>query len=104
LVVILIGAVFLVLGALTVQGTLRDTLGAGVGSIIYGLLSGSLCIFWDFAAAEVAAPKGESGTPAVIVVVVNVLAGLGFLAAGGLALASRARYEAWRQANSGRRA
>jgi hypothetical protein len=81
----LFGAVFVHVGVQSVRGTARDTLGNGIGSIIFGLLnlgSGTL----------------QAGAGQVIQAGVGFLVGAGLIAAGVLALVGRSDYKAWRRA------
>jgi hypothetical protein len=72
----LVGVVFLRHGVQTLRGTQRDTLGAGIFSIVVGLLFGTNPV--------------QGG-----------LAGLALIAAGILALVGRRDYLAWRQGRRG---
>jgi hypothetical protein len=81
----LFGGVFIHVGVQSVAGTATDTLGNGIGSIIFALL--------NFAGAVAQAGNGN-----VIAAVVSFLCGGGLLAAGILALIGRADYKAWRRA------
>jgi hypothetical protein len=94
----LFGAAFVFVGVQSFNGTARDTLGNGIGSIGIGLLNGGCGAL--FVAAGVAG--GGAGAPlAVVVGAASILGGLGLLAAGVLALVGRAGYRAYK--DSGRR-
>lgn len=66
------GAVFITVGVKTIRGTAADTLGNGIGSIIFGLLMGGLSLDLQHGGA-----------------------GLALIVAGVLALVGRAGYLAW---------
>jgi hypothetical protein len=81
----LFGAAFLFVGVQSIRGTARDTLGNGVGSIVFGGL------YFGFAAVMTV---GGQIIPAGIV-------GVGFimlLLAGIFALMGRGQYKLWRKA------
>lgn len=84
--VALFGAAFLHVGVQSVRGTARDTLGNGIGSIVFGLFSG-LSALGTLAAGQFV----QFG--------INLLAGGGLLAAGILALIGRSDYKVWRKAS-----
>jgi hypothetical protein len=86
----LIGAAFIFVGVQSVLGTARDTIGNGIGSIIFGVLNGG-------------AGLGQILTLQYIQSVVSFLCGVGLLAAGVLALVGRNQYKAWRRARRPRR-
>jgi hypothetical protein len=86
----LIGAAFIFVGVQTVLGTARDTVGNGVGSIIFGALNG-------------AAGLGYVLTREYFQSVVSFICGVGLLTAGVLALVGRTRYKAWRRSRKPRR-
>lgn len=86
----LFGAAFIFVGVQSVRGTAHDTLGNGIGSIIFGLLnlgSGALQVV-----------GGQ-----VIQAGIGFLAGAGLLTAGVLALVGRSDYKAWRKAQKASR-
>ncbi len=85
LVVGLFAAVFIHVGYQSVRGTARDTLGNGVGSIIFALL--------QFGSGAFQARQGQLLPSAI-----GFICGLGLLAAGVLALVARGEYRAWRKA------
>jgi hypothetical protein len=74
--------VFLVLGIQTVRGAVRDTLGNGIGSLVFGLI---------FLILGVAAPGASSVGDAGL----TGLCASGLLVAGVLALAGRRDYKVW---------
>jgi hypothetical protein len=78
---------FLFVGVQTVKGTAKSTLGNGIGSIIFGVLS--------LLGAAGALIQG-GGTPAVVQGGISVLLGLALLTAGTLALMGKTQYEDWR--------
>jgi hypothetical protein len=97
-----IGGVFVFVGIQSVQGTARDTLGNGIGSLIFGLIYlgyGVVMVLGGVAAAGTGLPGG-----AVLAIFggVFVLGGAGLLAAGVLALVGRQDYKAWRRAQRSR--
>jgi hypothetical protein len=81
----LIAGVFLFVGIQTLRGTARDTLGNGIGSIIFGCLSLLSC------AVRIATGDLLRG-------VVSLIWACMFLTAGILALVGRAEYRDWRNA------
>ena len=79
----------------SIRGTANDTLGNDSGSILLGLLCLS-CGGSDL----VSVARGVGGRPvgvAVISAAVNLLSGVGLLAAGLLALLGRSEYVAWKR-------
>ncbi len=88
------GAVFIHVGVGSIKGTAKDTLGNGVGSIIFGLMN------FGAGVVQLAGPDGadDSGAARFIFIGLYFLAGVGLIAAGALALAGRAQYKAWRKA------
>jgi hypothetical protein len=88
----LFGAVFIHVGVQSVRGTARDTLGNGIGSIIFGVL--------NLGAGAAQAGAAQVGAAQVIQAGVGFLAGAGLIAAGVLALVGRNDYKAWRQAQN----
>jgi hypothetical protein len=90
----LFGIAFLFVGAQTVKGTAKDTLGNGIGSLVFGVLIGSV------GALLVVAALALTGALSLILLIaggINVFAGVGLLVAGILALAGREQYKAWRR-------
>jgi len=81
----LFGAAFIYVGVQSVRGTARDTLGNGIGSIVFGLLK----LVWG----GLQASDGEN-----IQAGIGFLAGAALIAAGVLALIGRSKYKAWRRA------
>jgi hypothetical protein len=104
---LLVGLVFLHVGNQTVRGTARDTLGNGIGSLIFGLIS---LVYGGFMIVAVvvtlAGRVKEDAVPVMvafgIVAVLGIVAGLGLLLAGILALVGRDDYQAWRREHAPR--
>jgi len=95
LIVILFGAVFINVGVQSLRGTAADTLGNGIGSIIFGVLNAGY-------GAMIFVGAAVGGLPMALAVVIggiSILGGIGLLTAGVLALVGRQDYKAWRQAN-----
>ncbi len=86
----LIGGGFIYVGVQSVNGAAQDTLGNGIGSIIFGVLN-------------LAAGIARIGAGFFIDGVISVLCGSGLLAAGVMALVGREEYRAWRRAHKARR-
>jgi len=80
----LFGAAFLFVGVQSVRGTANDTLGNGIGSIIFAVL---------VLGSAVAGFMVEAWLQAVV----NTLSGAGLMAAGVMALVGRADYRFWRR-------
>ncbi len=80
----LFGAVFIHVGVQSVRGTARDTLGNGIGSIIFGLLQLAVGVLKMIQADAIVGSIG-------------LLSGVGLLVAGVLALVGRDKYKAWRR-------
>jgi hypothetical protein len=92
---ILLGGGFIYVGAQSVRGTVRGTLGYGIGSIILGLLS------LGFGGRFLVIASAEQGLERAISEVFGwtlIIAGAGPFLAGGLALVGRSQYRMWRQA------
>jgi hypothetical protein len=89
LIIGLFGAAFIFVGVQSVRGTARDTLGNGIGSIIFGLL--------NFGSGGLQASGGH-----MIQAGIGFLAGVGLLTAGILALVGRGDYKTWRKAQKAR--
>ncbi len=91
----LFGGAFIFVGVESVRGRARDTLGNGIGSLIFAVLQLGVAI-------------GNAGSDSFRQAGINGVCGLGFLAAGILALMGRSQYKAWRKAerrrNDNRRA
>ena len=87
----LFGAVFIHVGYQSIRGTARDTLGNGIGSIVFGLL--------QFGSGAMNAKQQQ-----LVASASGFICGLGLLAAGILALAARSEYRAWRKALKARNA
>ena len=94
---LLVGGVFLHVGRQSMQGKAADTLGNGVGSIIFGLIN--TCVFGLTSPAL-------AGVPVLLYVVatISLLSTAGLIAAGVLALVGRGQYREWRRAQKARRA
>jgi hypothetical protein len=95
---VLFGAVFILVGVQSTRGTAKDTLGNGIGSIIFGLINGGFGAL--LIAGGIAA--GSAGLIAVILGGISLLGGIGLLVAGVLALAGRGEYKAWQRAQTDR--
>jgi hypothetical protein len=92
---LLFGGGFVCIGVQSIRGTASDTLGNGIGSILLGLLCLS-CGGSDL----VSVASGVGGRPVAVGVIsaaVNLLSGVGLLAAGVLALVGRSEYVAWKR-------
>jgi hypothetical protein len=92
---LLFGRGFVFVGVQSIGATASDTLGNGVGSIVLGLLCLS-CGGSDL----VSVAGGVGGRPVAVGVIsaaVNLLSGVGLLAAGVLALVGRSQYVAWKR-------
>jgi hypothetical protein len=85
----LFGAVFVHVGIQSIRGTAKDTLGNGIGSLVFGLLQ-----------AGAAALQGAAGR--IPQAGTHALFAAGLLAAGVLALVGRSEYKAWRRASQAR--
>jgi hypothetical protein len=85
----LIGGAFIFVGVQTILGSARDTLGNGIGSIIFGVLNGG-------------AGLGQALTKEYFQSAVSFLCGVGLLTAGVLALVGRDGYKRWRRAQKPR--
>jgi hypothetical protein len=99
LIYVISGAVFVHVGVQSTRGTAKDTLGNGIGSLIFGLVDmgfGALLIVGAIAGGEV------TGVIAGTLGGINLLVGIGLLHAGVLALGGREEYKAWQRAQKGR--
>jgi hypothetical protein len=99
LLLVVFGAVFVHVGIQSIRGTAKDTLGNGMGSIVFGLLNlgyGVMLLGVGVAAGGMATVIGVLG------LAVGFSAGVGLLAAGVLALVGRQDYKAWRRAHKRR--
>jgi hypothetical protein len=96
---VLVGAVFIHVGVQSTRGTAKDTLGNGIGSLIFGLLNGG---FGAFLIVGAIAAGGIAGLIAAIFGGISLLGGIGLLVAGVLALVGREEYKAWRRAQKSR--
>jgi hypothetical protein len=97
---ILFGAGFIHVGVQSIRGTARDTLGNGIGSIIFALLNGGIGALLVLAAAALG---GADALGPAIIGAINLLSSIGLLVAGVLALVGREDYKAWRQSEKSRR-
>jgi hypothetical protein len=96
---VFMGAVFIHVGEQSVNGTAKDTLGNGVGSMIFAMLNGVWGVLIILFAAAVW--RFLSRTAGILLAAIgglNALSGLALLVAGILALIGRADYKAWRRA------
>jgi uncharacterized membrane protein YkgB len=84
-VIAVFGAVFLIVGIQTLQGSAKDTMGNGIGSIGFGLVYIGFGIFTGLAGKKYAQ----------VLSVVQVLLGFGLAFGGVLALASQKQYVAF---------
>ncbi len=101
------GIAFLFVGTQSVNGTAKDTLGNGIGSIVIGLLNaglGAVALLGGLALFTAIAQKnaGPGADQAALIITitggVGLLCGLGLILAGVLALMGRADYKAFRRA------
>jgi hypothetical protein len=90
------GLAFLLVGWQSTQGTAKDTLGNGIGSIGIGLVNGA------GGALIVLGALSRGVQLQALVGGFCFLAGLGLLVAGALALMGRDQYKAWRLAQKRR--
>jgi hypothetical protein len=97
----LFGAAFIFVGVQTVRGTAADTLGNGIGSIIFGLLNFS-CGLGSLPVA-INPPTAGAGVAFGIQAGIGFLSGAGLLIAGILALVGRGGYKTWRKALKAKR-
>jgi hypothetical protein len=81
----LVGGVFVHVGVTSIRGTAKDTLGNGIGSILFGVLIGGLGVL------------GSLATGQILQAVINLATSAGLLVAGVLALVGRPEYQAWRR-------
>jgi hypothetical protein len=93
LIVALFGGVFIHVGVQSISGTAKDTLGNGIGSIIFAGLIGGLGVFGLLAAG--AARGGNWG--GVVQAAIYLVVGAALITAGVLALIGRDGYRAWRR-------
>ena len=96
---VLFAAVFLHVGIQSTRGTAKDTLGNGIGSILFGLPNAGFGVILIGGAAVAGRPVGLI---LVLLGIVCLLAAVGLLAAGVLALVGRQQYKAWRRAQKNR--
>jgi hypothetical protein len=99
LLAMLIGAVFIHAGLQSTRGTAKDTLGNGIGSIIFAGLIGGAGVLLLLGSLVVGGTVGLIGA---VLGGINLLNGVGLLAAGVLALLGRHAYKAWRRAQQSR--
>jgi hypothetical protein len=83
--VALVGGVFVNVGVTSIRGTAKDTLGNGIGSILFGVLIGGLGVL------------GSLATGQILQAVINLATSAGLFVAGVLALVGRPQYQAWRR-------
>jgi hypothetical protein len=90
----LFGGGFIFVGIQTLIGTAKDTLGNGIGSIIFAALIGGLAAVLLVALVASRAAGAQAGPVWVLVLAVGIygLAAVGLLAAGIMALAGREGY------------
>ncbi|HVS39001.1 MAG TPA: hypothetical protein VMS17_25810 [Gemmataceae bacterium] len=89
-VIALFGIAFLFVGIQSVRGTARDTLGNGIGSVIFSVLQ------FGWAALAVSMSAGQIGN--IVQAGVAVVTGALLLTAGVLALVARGAYRDWKRA------
>ena len=92
---LLFGGGFVFVGVQSIRGAASDSLGNGIGSILLGLLCLS-CGGSDLLSVA----SGVGGRPVAVAVIraaVNLLSGVGLLAAGVLALVGRSEYVTWKR-------
>jgi hypothetical protein len=94
----LIPIVFLHVGLQTVQGKAKDTLGNGIGSIVFGMFYLAVAGVFIFLENNAFAGKGLGGLGMVVGLIAGLF-GLLLLLAGTMALVSRTQYKAWRREN-----
>jgi hypothetical protein len=99
----LFAAAFIFVGVQSVKGTARDTLGNGIGSIVFGLLNLGWGLVLAGLAAVLAGGRANAGWAAVLAGSISAVTGVALLVAGVLALVGRGDYRAWRQAQRPRR-
>lgn len=87
----LFGAAFIYVGVQSINGTAQDTLGNGIGSIIFGLLNAA-----GFAV--------QLGAGQILQAGIYGICAAGLITAGILALVGRDAYKTWRRAQKARRA
>jgi hypothetical protein len=85
----LIGGAFIFVGVQSVKGTAPDTLGNGIGSLLFGGLEVVMGVF--------------QARDNILAAGVGFLAAAGLITAGVLALAGRIDYKAWQQEHKPRR-
>jgi hypothetical protein len=103
-IVLIFGIAFIHVGVQTLRGVAPDTLGNGIGSLIFGLLNlgcGGAVFF--FAGVAGAAVGGAVAVFAFIGAIINLIAGFGLIAAGAMALVGRQPYLDWQSAQRRRR-
>jgi hypothetical protein len=105
LLVALFAGGFIFVGMQTLTGTAKDTLGNGIGSIIFAVLIGGSATALLLAVSGGRASVGETGPVwvAVLVLGINGTAAVALLAAGVLVLVGRDGYLAHREARYPRR-
>jgi len=93
----LFGAAFIHVGVQSVRGTAHDTLGNGIGSIIFGLLQGGYASTLILGGLALGAALGGAALIIVFLAGISMLASTALLAAGVLALIGRQEYKDWRK-------
>src|SRR5947209_7885462 len=94
LVVALFGGVFIHVGVRSISGTAKDTLGNGIGSIIFGGLIGGLGLLALMSAGAV---RGGNAWGGALQGAINLVVAAALLTAGVLALIGRDGYREWRR-------
>jgi hypothetical protein len=98
-VILLFGGAFILVGVQSIRGTAKDTLGNGIGSIVFGFLNLGCGLMLMLGGAMAG---GGAGVVILIGSAISLLAGVGLLAAGVLALIGRDAYKTWRRAQKAR--
>jgi hypothetical protein len=99
LLVALFGGGFIFVGVQTLTGTAKDTLGNGIGSIIFAALLGGMAVLLMtlVLGARAAGAPADPVWVGLMVMVIYGLAAAALLAAGVLALVGREGYRAYRR-------
>jgi hypothetical protein len=100
LLIALFGGAFLMVGVQSVRGTARDTLGNGIGSIIFAVIVGGA---GALVLAGGAIVGGVVGATAMFIAVINLLEAAALLIAGVMALVGREGYKTWQRAERQRK-
>ncbi len=93
------GGVFIHVGRQTLSGLAKDTLGNGIGSIVFGLLYSALGSILLLAVISLGIGSAESFI-LIAIGAINVICAVALLFAGILAISARADYKAWRKSVS----